>query len=121
MIEIELHNLALNIKEFRKKNKLSQAELAEKLGVARTTIGYYERAEVEPNIYTLVQLSKLMNRSIDSLLGLNHLNETKNDLNNSDLSKKIFILNKLIEKNTQSFNDLETSKLRTERMFNELQ
>ncbi|HFF9007497.1 TPA: S24 family peptidase [Clostridium perfringens] len=120
MIEIELHNLALNIKEFRKKNKLSQAELAEKLGVARTTIGYYERAEVEPNIYTLVQLSKLMNRSIDSLLGLNLLNETKNDLNNSDLSKKIFILNKLIEKNTQSFNDLETSKLRTERMFNEL-
>ncbi|WP_283701344.1 S24 family peptidase, partial [Clostridium perfringens] len=102
-------------------NKLSQAELAEKLGVARTTIGYYERAEVEPNIYTLVQLSKLMNRSIDSLLGLNHPNETTNDLNNSDLSKKIFILNKLIEKNTQSFNDLETSKLRTERMFNELQ
>ncbi|EPB8164370.1 S24 family peptidase [Clostridium perfringens] len=134
MIEIELHNLALNIKEFRKKNKLSQAELAEKLGVARTTIGYYERAEVEPNIYTLVQLSKLMNRSIDSLLGLNHSTENTNDLNNSDLSKKIFILNKLIEKNTQSFNDLETSntrndrilkelemsKKRTERMFNEL-
>ena len=120
MIEIELHNLALNIKEFRKKNKLSQAELAEKLGVARTTIGYYERAEVEPNIYTLIQLSKLMNRSIDSLLGLNHSTENTNDLNNSDLSKKIFILNKLIEKNNQSFKELESSKLRTERMFNEL-
>ncbi|WP_243448860.1 helix-turn-helix domain-containing protein [Clostridium perfringens] len=120
MIEIELHNLALNIKEFRKKSKLFQAELVEKLGVARTTIDYYERAEVEPNIYTLIQLSKLMNHSIDSLLGLNHSNETTNHLNNSDLSKKIFILNKLIEKNTQSFNDLETSKLRTERMFNEL-
>ncbi|WP_283701345.1 S24 family peptidase, partial [Clostridium perfringens] len=101
-------------------NKLSQAELAEKLGVARTTIGYYERAEVEPNIYTLVQLSKLMNRSIDSLLGLNHSTENTNDLNNSDLSKKIFILNKLIEKNNQSFKELESSKLRTERMFNEL-
>ncbi|WP_283723080.1 S24 family peptidase, partial [Clostridium perfringens] len=109
-----------NIKEFRKKNKLSQAELAEKLGVARTTIGYYERAEVEPNIYTLIQLSKLMNRSIDSLLGLNHSTENTNDLNNSDLSKKIFILNKLIEKNNQSFKELESSKLRTERMFNEL-
>ena len=120
MIEIELHNLALNIKEFRKKNKLSQAELAEKLGVARTTIGYYERAEVEPNIYTLIQLSKLMTRSIDSLLGLNHSTENTNDLNNSDLSKKIFILNKLIEKNNQSFKELESSKLRTERMFNEL-
>lgn len=120
MIEIELHNLALNIKEFRKKNKLSQAELAEKLGVSRTTIGYYERAEVEPNIYTLIQLSKLMNRSIDSLLGLNHSTENTNDLNNSDLSKKIFILNKLIEKNNQSFKELESSKLRTERMFNEL-
>ena len=120
MIEIELHNLALNIKEFRKKNKLSQAELAEKLGVTRTTIGYYERAEVEPNIYTLIQLSKLMNRSIDSLLGLNHSTENTNDLNNSDLSKKIFILNKLIEKNNQSFKELESSKLRTERMFNEL-
>ena len=120
MIEIELHNLALNIKEFRKKNKFSQAELAEKLGVARTTIGYYERAEVEPNIYTLIQLSKLMNRSIDSLLGLNHSTENTNDLNNSDLSKKIFILNKLIEKNNQSFKELESSKLRTERMFNEL-
>ncbi|EDT71729.1 LexA repressor [Clostridium perfringens D str. JGS1721] len=121
MIEIELHNLALNIKEFRKKNKLSQAELAEKLGVARTTIGYYERAEVEPNIYTLIQLSKLMNCSIDSLLGLNHPNETTNDLNNLDLSKKIFILNKLIEKNTQSFNDLETSNIRNARMFKELE
>ncbi|MDK0960481.1 LexA family transcriptional regulator, partial [Clostridium perfringens] len=97
-----------------------QAELAEKLGVARTTIGYYERAEVEPNIYTLIQLSKLMNRSIDSLLGLNHSTENTNDLNNSDLSKKIFILNKLIEKNNQSFKELESSKLRTERMFNEL-
>ncbi|XZH75201.1 hypothetical protein ACSW8Q_15995 (plasmid) [Clostridium perfringens] len=41
---------------------------------------------------------KLMNCSIDSLLGLNHSNETTNNLNNSDLSKKIFILNKLIEK-----------------------
>ncbi|PWW88241.1 helix-turn-helix transcriptional regulator, partial [Clostridium perfringens] len=121
MIEIELHNLALNIKEFRKKNKLSQAELAEKLGVARTTIGYYERAEVEPNIYTLIQLSKLMNCSIDSLLGLNHPNETTNDLNNLDLSKKIFILNKLIEKNTQSFNDLKTSNIRNARMFKELE
>ncbi|MDZ7541919.1 LexA family transcriptional regulator, partial [Clostridium perfringens] len=37
-----------------------------------------------------------------------------------DLSKKIFILNKLIEKNNQSFKELESSKLRTERMFNEL-
>lgn len=61
-----------------------------------------------------------MNRSIDSLLGLNHSTENTNDLNNSDLSKKIFILNKLIEKNNQSFKELESSKLRTERMFNEL-
>ena len=61
-----------------------------------------------------------MNRSIDSLLGINHSTENTNDLNNSDLSKKIFILNKLIEKNNQSFKELESSKLRTERMFNEL-
>ena len=48
-------NLGKKIKEYRKLNNITQQELANKLGISRSTLSYYENGEVEPNIYTLLK------------------------------------------------------------------
>ena len=64
------------ILELRKKNNLSQEQLAEKMKVARQTISKWELGETTPNIEQLKQLSKEFNVSIDELLD----NDIKNVL-----------------------------------------
>ena len=63
-------NLGKKIKEYRKLNNITQQELANKLGISRSTLSYYENGEVEPNIYTLLKLSEIMNCSMDYLFSI---------------------------------------------------
>lgn len=56
------------LKSLRLKHKLTQTELGEKLYVSRSTISNYEKGEFEPNIQTLIEMSKLFNIPIDELL-----------------------------------------------------
>lgn len=60
--------LGENILKLRKENKLSQEELAEKVGVTRQTISNWELGETEPTPKQLKILSKIFNISIDKLL-----------------------------------------------------
>lgn len=55
------------IMELRKKNNLSQEELAEKVGVARQTISKWELGETSPDIKQSKILSKIFNVSLDEL------------------------------------------------------
>lgn len=55
--------------ELRKKNELTQGELAEKLFVTRQAVSRWESGEATPNIETLKSLSKIFNVSINTLLG----------------------------------------------------
>ncbi len=55
--------------QLRKKNDLTQDELAEKLFVTRQAVSRWELGETTPNIETLKMLSKLYNVSINTLLG----------------------------------------------------
>ena len=55
------------IMELRKKNNLSQEELAEKIGVARQTISKWELGETSPDIKQAKELSKIFNVSLDEL------------------------------------------------------
>lgn len=64
------------IMELRKKNNLSQEELAEKIGVARQTISKWELGETSPDIKQAKALSKLFNVSLDELVN----NDIKNIL-----------------------------------------
>ena len=57
------------IKELRIEKGLTQAELAELLGVHQTAVGKYEREELEPNIDTLIKLSHIFESTIDYILG----------------------------------------------------
>ena len=58
------------LKEARRAANLTQAQVATKIGMQRGGYAQYEIMAREPSLKTLVQLSKILNRSIDWLLGL---------------------------------------------------
>lgn len=58
-----------NLVKLRKELNMSQAELAEKLGVSQQTISKYERGTREPDNKTLIKLSEIFNCTTDYLLG----------------------------------------------------
>ena len=68
---MEIGNKIMNL---RKKNGLSQEELAEKVGVARQTISKWELGETAPDLKQAKELSKIFNVSLDEL--------TDNDIKN---------------------------------------
>ena len=72
-------NLGKKIAELRKKNNLSQEELAEKVGVARQTISKWEIGDTTPDINQVKIISKIFNISIDELVD--------NDFNNVIVEK----------------------------------
>ena len=72
-------NLGKKIAELRKKNNLSQEDLAEKVGVARQTISKWEIGDTTPDINQVKIISKIFNISIDELVD--------NDINNVIVEK----------------------------------
>ncbi len=60
--------IANRLVELRKKNGLSQEELADKLGLSRQAVSKWERAESSPDTDNLICLAKLYNMSLDDLL-----------------------------------------------------
>lgn len=66
----------------RKKHGLTQKELADKLGVAASTIGNYEQGTRTPDYETLEVIADFFNVPMDSLFG-------KNNNNNSFISNDV--------------------------------
>ena len=58
------------IKEVRKQKKLSQVELASKLGVNQTAVSQWERGSTLPSGNLLPKLTALLDTSSDYLLGI---------------------------------------------------
>ena len=58
------------LKYLRKREGLSQAELAKKLDIAPSTIGMYEQGRREPDFETEEKIADFFNVSIDILRGL---------------------------------------------------
>ena len=57
------------LKQLRNRDNLSQAELAQKLGVAKSTIGMYESGKREPDFETLESIADFFNVDMNFLLG----------------------------------------------------
>ncbi|WNF35204.1 helix-turn-helix transcriptional regulator [Bacillaceae bacterium IKA-2] len=72
------------LKELRKDNALTQAKVAIRLGIPRSTYCGYEKGMREAGYHTLVELANLFNVSVDYLLGItnkrNHENEKNVDV-----------------------------------------
>lgn len=59
-----------NLKAARKRCKLSQEEVAEKLHVSRQAISRWETGKNQPDLESLIDLGRLYQTSIDELLGV---------------------------------------------------
>lgn len=64
-------NFNENLKEARIKRGYSQKEVAEAIGVAKSTYSLYESGSREPNVQTIKKISDILNTTADTLLGLN--------------------------------------------------
>ena len=69
--------LSEKIRELRRKNKLSQKELANKLNVSNGAIAMWETGKREPNSNTLYKLANIFNVSIDYLFGNTEIMQLK--------------------------------------------
>lgn len=51
----------------RKKQKLSQQQLATKVGVSRVYIGYIEQGRESPSLRTVIKISEVLKMKLDKL------------------------------------------------------
>ena len=58
------------LKQCRKKQGVSQAELAAKLGVTQQAVGKWESGKSSPDPSTVARIAELLNTTADYLLGL---------------------------------------------------
>ena len=59
----------INLKELRKKHKISQQKLADTIGVSRSTVAMWETAGSQPDNEMLMKMADIFNVSLDYLLG----------------------------------------------------
>ncbi|PRX18098.1 transcriptional regulator with XRE-family HTH domain [Orenia metallireducens] len=74
------------IRQLRKEHKLTQQQLADKIGVGRATIAGYETKGKEPGYDTLKKLAEIFNVSTDYLLGHTDNRQNPNDKIKSAIS-----------------------------------
>jgi transcriptional regulator with XRE-family HTH domain len=67
-------NIAKNIKSLREAQKMTQAELAERVGVTGATISTYEVGTRMPSYDVLIALAQIFHVSTDNLLGFGNKN-----------------------------------------------
>ena len=82
--------------ELRKKEGLSQEELAEKVNVSRQTISKWEMSQSSPEMEKLINLSKIFDISLDELVGNDGINEKENKPQEDVKPKKKHIFLKVI-------------------------
>ena len=80
-----------NIKSYRKKNGLSQEDLAAKLNVVRQTVSKWETGLSVPDAEMLIRLAEVLNTSVNSLLGETEESEPEK-ISLTELSQKLELL-----------------------------
>lgn len=82
------------LKALRLEKKISQKELAEKLGTAKSIISFYESGDRFPSYDVLIKIAYIFNTSTDFLLGI----ERNRTVDVSGLSEnEIAVITSMIE------------------------
>ena len=101
--------LGETIKIFRKKQGISQEELALKMHVVRQTISKWENGLSVPDAEELIRLSEILGASVDELLGM----EAQNDSDKEDIANELARLNEeLAERKERERLLIEAGKVR---------
>lgn len=82
------------LKQIRVDAGMTQKQLAERIGVAKSVISYYEQGERFPSYDVLIKIARTFHVTTDFLLGVEHARM----LDASDLNdEQIAVLQKLID------------------------
>lgn len=90
------------LKKLRLQAGLTQKQLADKMGVTKAVISYYELQERYPSPEVLIKLASIFHVSTDYLLGLNRSKTIDlAGLNDDDIALVKQLIDSLRSKNTQ--------------------
>ncbi len=84
--------LGENIKKYRKRNKLTQEQLGEKLELSGVAIMRYEKGQREPGIDQLHKIAEALNVSLNDLLGESEVFDNDFNVDDFDEIAKKYIL-----------------------------
>ncbi len=112
--------LGKRLADFRKKNNLSQEELASKLKVSRQSISNWESGDASPSIDYIIDLSKLYGVSIDDLMNVDKSIEDCYKVKDDNLEKNKKNKDSIyISKKGIFINDKDGEKVHIEGIFSE--
>lgn len=99
-----VYGLSDKLTELRKNKALSQQEVADRTGIARTSIQGYENNANSPSIEVLITLAKFFNVSADYLLGISSKKEIiLDDFTEGERKAIINIIDNLLDNIKNSF------------------
>ena len=93
--------LGLRIREIRKQNKLTQEQLAEKIGIEIPSLSNIENGKNYPNSETIEKIATGLNVQIFELFIFEHLKEPDN-------KKMLEEINSILSKNTKLLKTIHT-------------
>lgn len=67
-----VYDFGYRLKDAREKRKLTQAQVADRLNLTRSSISSYENNVALPSVEILIQLALIYRVSVDYLLGMDH-------------------------------------------------
>jgi transcriptional regulator with XRE-family HTH domain len=82
-----MEDLGTRIQELRKNSKLSQTDLADKIGISKSLMIRYENKGVQPPADILSKLANIFSTSFDFLMNLIADNLANNTLSDKELIK----------------------------------
>lgn len=82
--------------QYRKKNKLSQEELAGRLSVTRQAVSRWERGESAPPVDVLKKMAEIYGTSLDELVNENEIKKEKGQQQEGKAIRKLFENNDLV-------------------------
>lgn len=99
-------SIGKQIQDLRKKNDLSQAQLAEKIGVSLTQLQRYENKGVQPPADVLKKLADTFNTSIDFLVYGNSEQKAKQTIKDNELLTQFKAVEELDNKDKSTIKDI---------------
>jgi len=107
-----MSDLGKRIQELRKQTGLTQAQLAEKIGISHTQLTRYESKGVQPPADVLERLANVFDTSIDYLVRGNKSEHVENALKDAELVKEFKKLDQLPEDEKKSILKVISSLIR---------
>ena len=84
-------DLGDKLKEERKKRNLTQADMAARLGMKRSTYSLYESGKREPNIDSLQEIASKLGTTLDELVGWEKDKTIEENIINSPIVAQMMI------------------------------